>query len=211
MFSTANPLLTNLWPGLLLWSGLYISDYAMTIWGARLYRAGACEKIVMEGSYELTPYYQADIDSLRIISPRFIRALVLTTLILSVLWWISGNVQLPFYEFALGVVICPQFAIHKRHLSNVFLFRDINSDAGVRGRIEYPRRLTLRMSSLELFSFAGIFLMLSAFMPNWFLLAGALACFSIGIKHWKFAAQCAQTVQSRPAMPARTGESPAQP
>lgn len=211
MLAAANPLLADVWPGLLLWSGLYISDYAMTVWGARLYRAGACEKIVMEGSYELTPYYQADIDSLRIISPRFIRALVLTTLILSFLWWISGNVQLPFYEFALGALICPQFAIHKRHLSNVFLFRALNSDAGVRGRIEYPRRLTLRMSSLELFSFAGIFLMLSAFLPSWFLLAGGLACFSIGIKHRRFAGQCAQTVPSQPPLSARAGESPAQP
>jgi len=210
MLTTTNPLLINLWPGLVIWSALYISDYAMTIWGARLYRAGACEKFAMEGSYELTPFFQADIDSLRIISPRFIRALVLTILLLSLLWWTSNNLQVPFYEFVLGALICPQFAVHKRHLSNVFLFRAVNADAGVRGRIEYPRRLTLRMSSLELFSFAGIFLMLSMFIPSWFLMGGALSCFSIGIKHWKFASRYAQNVQSRAAVTAGTGESATQ-
>lgn len=208
MLAATNPLLTNLWPGLVVWTALYLSDYAMTIWGARLYRAGACQKVVLEGSYELTPYYQADIDSLRIISPRFIRVLVLTILILSFLWWISGNLQVPFYEFALGVLICPQFAVHKRHLSNVFLFRALNSDPGVRGRIEYPRRLTLRMSSLELFSFAAVFLILCAFLPAWFLLGGAAACFSLGMKHWKYARTSPQKAQAQAA--ASTGQGAAQ-
>jgi hypothetical protein len=57
------------WPGLLLWAAVYSSDYAATILSARLYRAKAKEHLVFEGSYEVTPYFQKDVDSLRWVSP----------------------------------------------------------------------------------------------------------------------------------------------
>jgi hypothetical protein len=59
----------SLWPGLAFWAVLYISDYYLTLTCARLYQRGVREKIEFEGSYEITPYFQADIDSLRAISP----------------------------------------------------------------------------------------------------------------------------------------------
>ena len=210
MTTPANPLINSLWPGLAIWSALYISDYAMTLWGARLYRAGAGEKIVFEGSYELTPYFQADIDSLRLISPRFVRVLVLNGLLLSFLWWISISAQLAFYEFALGALILSQLAVHKRHLSNVFLFRAINAGNGARGRIEYSRHLTLRMSSLELLSFSGLFLTLFLFHQSWFLLGGVCACLSIAAKHWKLARRCLAPPGSPSGVAATTPEGAAQ-
>src|SRR6266567_8413959 len=70
-----NPLtdlfLTSLWPGLAVWIALYISDYSFTLKCARMYQGTVRDKIAFEGSYELTPIFQADIDSLRVISPRF--------------------------------------------------------------------------------------------------------------------------------------------
>ena len=60
-----NPLLTRLWPGLFVWSVLYVSDYALTLTCARLYRAGVSNKIAFEGSFEINPYFQADIDLLK--------------------------------------------------------------------------------------------------------------------------------------------------
>ena len=56
--------LDRLWPGLLAWTVLYISDYSLTIMCARLYQAGANQKMAFEGSYEITPYYQRDINAL---------------------------------------------------------------------------------------------------------------------------------------------------
>ena len=65
----------SLWPSLISLILLYISDYSLTVYCARLYQTRAKDKLVLEGSYELTPYYQRDVDSLRHFSPRFIFAL----------------------------------------------------------------------------------------------------------------------------------------
>ena len=60
------------WPGILCWAALFISDMHLTVTCARMYQAGVRDHIVFEGSYELTPYHQADIDALRRFSPRFL-------------------------------------------------------------------------------------------------------------------------------------------
>lgn len=131
-----------------LWSLLYISDYALTLACARLYRMQ--EKIVFEGSYELTPFFQKDINSLRVISPRFVAILLLTVGMMGFLWILTKQSAAPqLYQFALGCLIVVQLTIHVRHLRNLFLFRSINNANMVRGRIEYGRTLLLRMSSSE--------------------------------------------------------------
>ena len=79
--------LQNLWPWLAIWVVLYISDYTLTLTCARLYQRGVRDKIAFEGSFEITPYYQRDIDSLRLISPRFILALLAS----SVWVFVLGN------------------------------------------------------------------------------------------------------------------------
>ena len=50
------------WPGMVLWALLYVSDYALTITCARLYKQQ--QTIAFEGSYEITPFYQRDIEIL---------------------------------------------------------------------------------------------------------------------------------------------------
>ena len=83
--------LDRLWPGLIAWTVLYISDYSLTIMCARLYQAGANQKMAFEGSYEITPYYQRDINSLRRLSPRFFAALLLSLVWLSALCGLKCN------------------------------------------------------------------------------------------------------------------------
>lgn len=175
------------WPGMAFWSILYISDYAMTITCARLYKAGVNEKIIFEGSYELTPLFQSDIDRLRLVSPRFVAILILNLCLLGIVWFLDPLPQSPLYEFALGSLIGAQLAIHVRHLRNLFLFRAITRSNAIRGRIEYSRPLMLRMSSFECLSFSGLFLVLFVFTQRWFILGGALACFSIAMKHRRLA------------------------
>src|SRR5215831_17875565 len=68
------------WLGPLVWVVLYVSDYSLTIASARLYRAQ--DKIVLEGSYEITPMFQADVDALRRVSPRFVIILIVSTVYL---------------------------------------------------------------------------------------------------------------------------------
>lgn len=189
------------WPGMLVWSLLYISDYALTIKCARLYAAQ--QTIRFEGSYELTPLFQRDIDSLRVVSPRFLFALLLTLGMLGFLWFLNEQSSAPFlWQFILGCLICVQLAVHTRHLRNLFLFRSINSTNLVQGRVEYARTLLLRMSSGECFVFSGFFLVLFAFTRSWFILGGVVQCFVMGIKHRRLA----RRFQSRLAAPVQSPE-----
>jgi len=178
-----NLLFEHAWPGMVVWGLLYVSDYALTIVCARLYARQ--ETIVFEGSYEITPFYQRDIDSFRAVSPRFIFILLLT---LGFLWILNESSPAPeLWQFALGALIGVQLAIHTRHLRNLVLFRSINHTELVRGHIEYGRSVVLRASSWECFAFSGFFLTLCAFTRSWFILGGAVACFSLGVKHRRLA------------------------
>lgn len=176
----------HLWLGVTIWALLFISDYSFTIACARLYRRGVNEKIVFEGSFELTPYFQKDIDSLKKFSPRFLFVLVRTVIALSIIWYMTGFLQMPdLYSLVLGALVLLQLAVHKRHLQNFFLFRAILKSDQVRGRIEYPRPLILRQSSFELLAFAGMFALLALCTWSIFILGGALSCAATGAKHWQ--------------------------
>jgi len=141
---------------------------------------------VFEGSYELTPYFQRDVDSLRIISPRFVLALVATSAVLFLFWRLTPPSVPELYFFLLGALILIQLSVHVRHFRNLFIFRAAGSDA-VRGRIEYSRRVSLRASSIEMLSFSGLFFVIFVFTESWFVLGGVVACLSLAAKHWRLA------------------------
>ena len=174
---------SSVWPGLTVWVLLYISDYALTITCARLYRGGVNEKLVFEGSYELTPFFQRDIDSLRRVSPRFLVMLFVTTFLLATVWYLSAQSGPELFAFASGSMILLELTVHIRHLRNLFMFRAMSKSDCVRGRIEYSRLFILRISSDELFIFAAFFVLLFIFTQSWFVLGGATACFSTAMKH----------------------------
>ena len=60
------------WPGPVIGCVLLWIDYALTILGARRYRARIAPMHRFEGSYELTPLYQSDVDRLRVFSWRVV-------------------------------------------------------------------------------------------------------------------------------------------
>jgi hypothetical protein len=187
-----NPFFLNsFWPGMTAWVLLYISDYTMTVTCARMYRERVSEHLVLEGSYEITPYFQSDINSLRKISPRFIGALLFSVLLLGIVWVLSSKEFPQLYAFALGSMILAQLAIHIRHMRNFFTFRGIREGNAVRGRIEYTRPFMLGTSSADLFAFAGFYLLLFVFVPTGFLLGGVATCISNGLNHRRLARKAA--------------------
>jgi hypothetical protein len=105
----------RLWPGLALFAALYVSDYAFTLACARMYHGGVREIIAFEGSFELTPFFEKDVDALRAISPRFVVAMAWTLALLSVLWWASAEAWPQAYLFTLGAVLLLELAVHTRH------------------------------------------------------------------------------------------------
>jgi hypothetical protein len=183
MKDLASYLFATPWPGLIVWSLFYISDYYMTLACARLYQGGVREKIAFEGSYEITPYFQRDIDGLRRVSLRFLGALAYTWVVLGLTWWFSLQSTAELYQALLGAMICVQLAVHVRHFRNLFLFRAITQSDAVRGQIRYSRVTVLQMSAVELFAFAGAFLCVFLVTHSWFVFGGAVSCAVTASKH----------------------------
>ena len=182
---------SSLWPSLTVWILLYISDYSLTITCARLYRAGVCEKLVFEGSFELNPIFQKDINSLRRFSPRFLALLFVTAGLLAAVWFVSGESAPEVFQFIVGSMILLELTVHTRHLRNLFMFREMLKSDCVRGRMEYSRPFILRVSANELFVFSALYLLLFVFTQSWFILGGATTCLSTALKHRKLARRAA--------------------
>jgi hypothetical protein len=191
--------LDRLWPGALVWSALYVSDYTFTLLCARLYQAGANQKMGFDGSYEITPYYQRDIDALRRVSPRFVLALGIGIAMLFLARLLDPGYGL--YEFVLGVMIGPQLVIHIRHVRNYCLFHAMVHGDGVRGRLDYSRTIMLKLSSLEISAFAVLLLVLFVFTSSWFVLGGAAACLSLAGSHRTLARRAAAQRSATPKAP----------
>ena len=177
------------WLGLLMWAVLYTSDLVFTMTCARLYQQGAGEFIHFEGSFELNPYYQKDVDALRLLNPRFFIALTASCVLQAAIWYMTMRALFVpnMYFFALGAMVLVELTIHVRHVRNLFLFRALLAGHGIKGRIEYPRPIMLRLSSMEIASFAILYIVLFVVTDNWFLLGGAFACLSLALSHRKMA------------------------
>ncbi len=175
------------WPGVFLWVILYSSDYYLTVISARGFRE--IGHFQFEGSFELTPQYQKDIDALKPVSRLHLTLLVLYSLLLLFLWWFTR--QLPFFPWTyllyLGMFLLLEVAVHVRHFRNVFLIREIRKGGGVDGQISYRKWLSYRISALELYTFSILFLIVSVLHSSPFFLGGAIMCAGTGFKHGRLA------------------------
>ncbi|HVN18066.1 MAG TPA: hypothetical protein VMU05_04815 [Dongiaceae bacterium] len=185
-------LLSSPWPGTVAWAVIYISDFIFTITCARLYRRNLADRIVFEGSFELNPLFQRDVDSMKYWSPRFLLALVLTSTLIAIEWALLVPDSTGFYIFLIGAMICVQLANHVRHLANLHLFSSRLLTDQLRGRIEYARPLILRMSSVQFLGFTILFAVVFAFTRSWFVAGGIFSCFLISLKHWYLAHRAAE-------------------
>jgi hypothetical protein len=191
IYSMREVFLHSPWPGTVAWAILYISDFVLTITCARLYRRNIAGKIVFEGSFELNPVFQGDVDSMKFFSPRFLLTLVLTSTLTAIYWTLCLPSSHDVYSFLLGAAICLELAIHVRHLQNLFLFSSTLTAEQLRGRIEYARPLMLRMSSMQALGFAILFAVVFAFTASWFAAGGIFSCLSMSGKHWYLARRAA--------------------
>jgi hypothetical protein len=180
--------LSSPWPGVAAWALIYISDFVLTIVCARLYhRRNVSSKIVFEGSFELNPLFERDVNSLKFISPRFLMMLVLSSTLIAVDWALTVPDYVKVYVFALGAFVCVELAVHVRHLTSLFLFSSRSYAEQLRGRIEYTRPLMLWMSSVQILCFAMLFAVLFIFTGSWFAAGGTFACSWLSAKNWRLA------------------------
>ena len=134
---------------ILLWGAVYASDYYLTLYGARLFRSGPHEHLAFEGSYELTAYFQEDVDLLRRVSTRFVLALAFSAVVLFGVWLIGVRalrVEWPL-AFLVGALVLREAAVHLRHIRNIVMFRMARQPGALAGKLTYPRWFLLRSSA----------------------------------------------------------------
>lgn len=185
-------LTSNPWYGVLCWGLLYISDYHLTIRAARGFRE--IDRYRFEGSIELTPQFQEDIDQLNTVSKRHILWLIASSLILLIVWWITRlSIYLEWtYPLYLGMFLLLEVAVHFRHLRNLAIIREIRKHGGVDGQITYKQWFSYRNSANELYITGTFFLLVAVLTFSLFFLGGAIACYGTGLRH----AQLAKKVRS---------------
>jgi hypothetical protein len=180
-------LATSPWPGVILWIILYMSDYYLTIYSARgFHEIGHFQ---FEGSFELTPQYQKDIDALKPASRLHIALLVLYSILIIFIWWFTRHLlYFPcIYLFYLGMFLLLEVAVHLRHLRNISLIREIRKGGGVEGQITYRKWFSYRISASEFYRYSTLFLSIAALAYSPFFLGGAIMCFGTGFKHSRLA------------------------
>jgi hypothetical protein len=174
------------WVGPIAWAVLYCSDYYLTIACARMYTQQ--DKITFEGSYELNPVFEAEVNALRRISPRFIVMWAVSTTAVFLVGVMTGPEMRGFYVFMLGALLLIQLTVHVRHLRNWLLFRHALRSDAMTGHLEYRRDVVLRASAFEILEFGVLYAFIYAFTPAGpFLLGGAFACAVTAISHYRLA------------------------
>ena len=189
-------LATSPWPGVVLWIILYISDYYLTIYSARGFRE--IGHFQFEGSFELTPQYQKDIDALKPVSRLHIVLMIAYSLLIVAIWWLTRIVVYIQWSYLLylGMFLLLEVAVHLRHLRNVSLIREIKKSGGVEGQISYRKWFTYRISAFEFYMFFALFLLIAALTYSLFFLGGAIMCFGTGFKHSRLAKKAKSTPQA---------------
>ena len=193
---------TNPWYGIILWIILYTSDYYLTVYCARGFRE--IGHIQFEGSFELTPQYQKDIDALKPVSRLHVTLVILYSLLILVIWWVTRlSIYLAWtYPLYLGMFLLLEVAIHIRHFRNVAIIREIRKHGGVDGQIAYRKWFSYRISANDLYISATIFLLVALLTYSFFFLGGAIMCYATGFKHARLAKKARLTAQD--AVPAGT-------
>jgi hypothetical protein len=185
MFSSFEKLLfDHVWIAVLLWIGLFLSDYWLTLQGAKL-REKIVHIIDWEGSYELTTNYQKDVNKGRF-GFAAIFALWFYGLVIWILWAVAVSQKLPqLFSCVMGAFLLTEIPIHWRHAQNIFSFKSLQITGAATGEIHYSRWLGLRLSAISLLSFAVVFLVLFLMTESWFFPGGALMCFITGVQQWR--------------------------
>jgi len=190
-------LATSPWHGVILWIILYVSDYYLTIYSAHGYRE--ITNFHYEGSFELTPQYQKDIDALKPVSKLHLLLLVVYSAMIYLLWFLFRN--LPYghqaYTLYLGMFLLIEVAIHYRHFRSVFLIREIKKNGGVDGEITYRQWFSYKLSAHDLYSFAVLFLLVAILTFSPFFFGGAIMCAGTGWKHSRLSKKAKQQTPGR--------------
>jgi hypothetical protein len=176
--------LRHAWMPACLWAFLYAGDYYLTLYGARL--AKRQPFVVIEGSYEMTPAYQHDIDNQRRLSSLLVAWLVGTTAFLLLIGYVAAPPVTWLYGVLAGMLILPELAVYLRHWRNITSYRRLASlTPGVSGQITYTRPFIYRQSALDVFGLAAFTSLAGVLTMSSVLLGGAFGLVLQALNHWR--------------------------
>ncbi|MCJ7824575.1 MAG: hypothetical protein MUP44_06715 [Anaerolineales bacterium] len=195
------PSITPLLFPLIFWVGIYSLDNALTIWTVQALRqhpfAGT---ITFEGSLELNPIFEAEVEQTRRFGPRFRLMLIASSIYLALVWYFSnfvlGSDGLSSFDF--GALFLLEAAVIIRHLQNVAIVRAANDGFSLQGTLHTPRPVSLRMSAAYFFGFASLFLVLGILTRSWFILGGFFACVIQSFRNSRQARAAAKAIPVSP-------------
>lgn len=168
---------------LVLWVIVYLCDYFLTLHGNRLRTTLAREHIGMDGSYELNPYYQRDIDANRRLSRRFVLMLVLLLVWLILMWYCANTLKAPeIFSAATGYLLLMELPILERHIQNISQFNAMKTPGAVVGFITYARWIQLSLSGHIFGYWLVAYLVLFLLTGSWLFIGGAVAMLNLFIR-----------------------------
>jgi hypothetical protein len=157
--------------------GLFVVDWTLTHVGAAASKRVA-ERWAVEGSYELNPTWQAEVDAGRRFTWRLVGvAVALAALLLAMRYVVElGELDPAIFAAAAGAVLLLQAPTIMVHANNLQTFRDLADPTAITGSVRFSRWLVLRQAAWYLVRFAALWLVLWVPSQQAFFLGGALSC-----------------------------------
>lgn len=200
-------LIDHPWILSLIWMVLYTSDYYLTLVGARLHKKQDYYRI--EGSYELTPQYQKDIDKGNKFSLRFLALLLFFAAYIYVL---AQYLDAPKYLVGIfaGLLIITELPVHARHIQNIMFYRRLaSSNPGTTGQLAVTKEYGYRQSATQLACCGVLVFLIFLLTGSWMLLGGALGLLNATRQHISLArkhARMTDAANKENAQPPRAEE-----
>lgn len=181
-------LLNHPWLPASLWMLLYTSDYYLTLWGARLYRRQSVYQY--EGSYELTPDFQKDIDEQKPVSFTHVMWLLAGAIILLATGYLPGSKAV--YGGFVGFFLTIEVAIHLRHIQGITSYRRLaGPNPEMSGHVTLSRASGYRRSAQELGGLAFLAFLGYVLTNDPILLGGAISLAYTSAQHLSHMRRCA--------------------
>lgn len=177
-------------------AGCFFADYSLTHIGARANEL-VRDRWRVEGSYEMNPTWERQIDSRRWFGWRVFLTPTLIALVLVVIRVLADLVDIyddpAFFSAAVGVMLLIQAPILLLHAMNLQTFRMLTDPAAAEGGIVYRRWFVYRQSLAYLLGFGVIWLVLWLPSQQAFFLGGAASCALFARRFWRLAAKARST------------------
>jgi hypothetical protein len=157
----------------------FFADYLLTHAGARASQR-VRDRWSVEGSYELNPTWERQIDSGRLFGVRVFIVPVLLAALLAlarlIAWPWSEFTDPAFFGFAAGSIALLQAPILLVHGANLQTFTDLAVPSAAEGGVRYSRWFAYRSTAGHLARFGVLWIVLWVPSQQAFFLGGALSC-----------------------------------